>query len=101
TYLVPALEEYFPRRLARTFIQFGEHMRFLTAPFHIFFCPDSFIANKHLNRALASLTEDMDPEPRKWPGTVLVLKLAGHGCCDYVDFTADDIRDIKSYFALF
>ena len=100
-YPVPALEEFFPRRFARTFIQFGEGMRFLTAPFHIFFCPDSFIANKHPNLAVASLTEGIEPAPRKWPGLVLILKLAGHGRCDYVDFNENDVRDVKDYFVFF
>ena len=102
TSLAPALNEYFPGPVARTFIQFGEDMRFLSNnPFHIFFCPDSFIANKHLNRAVASLTADIEPEPRKWPGLVLILKLAVHGCCDYVNFAEDDVRDVREYFALF
>ena len=102
THPVPALEDYFPHRIARTFVQFGEDMRFLGNPFHIFFCLNSFLANEHLNRAVASLTADIEPEPRKWPGLVLVLKLAGHGCGeDYVNFAEDDVLDVREYFAFF
>ena len=100
-YLVPALEDYFKRRCARTVVQFGAGMRFLKAPFHVFFCPDSYVSNALPNRAIASLVEGVQPAPKVWPGLVLVLKLSGHGRHDYVDITREDVPDIREFFAMF
>ena len=94
------LEEYFSRRCGRTFIQFGKGLRYLTSPFHIYFCADTYIADALHNRAISSLTSDVDPPPRPWPGTVLIMKLSGHGRYDYIDFKEEDIADIREYFAL-
>ena len=100
-YPVPALEEYFKFRCARTVIQFGAGMRFLTAPFHVFFCPDSFISNILPNSAIKYITEGIEPAPRAWPGLVLVLKLAGHGRYEYVNISKDDVQDVREFFGFF
>ena len=96
---IPALRDFFARRYGRTLLQFGHHMRFLTSPFHMFYCVDSYIANTHHNRAIASLTEGALPRPRPWPGTVLVFKLAKSGDRSYVDVESADILDVREYFA--
>ncbi|KAI0702198.1 hypothetical protein C8Q76DRAFT_697920 [Earliella scabrosa] len=74
-HLVPALEEYFPHPCARTLIQFGQGMRFLKSPFHVYYCLESYHTNSFPNRAIGSLTKNVQPVPRPWPGTVLVLKM--------------------------
>ena len=100
-YPSPVLYEFFAGRVGRTLLQFGRGMRFLGSPFHMFYCLDSFITDSHPNEAIKSLTRDVEPEPRPWPGTVLVLKVAGNAQPDYIDLRARDVPDIREYFVHF
>ena len=97
-HFVPALEEYFAHACARTLIQFGQDMRFLKSPFHMYYCVESYRSNSYPNRAIASLVKGVEPAPRPWPGSVLVLKMANHAHFDYLDFTDDDVLDIREFF---
>ena len=97
-HLVPVLDEFFRHACARTLIQFGRDMRFLKSPFHMYFCVESYRTNSFPNRAIAALMNGVQPSPRPWPGTVLVLKMDNHARFDYVDFTDDDIPDLLEFF---
>ena len=100
-YPSPVLYEFFAGRVGRTLLQFGRGMRFLESPFHMFYCIDSFVTDSHPNEAIKSLTRDVEPEPRQWPGTVLFLKVAGTAQLDFVDLPAQDVLDIREYFVNF
>ncbi len=97
----PVLVDFFRHRCARMLLRFGAHMQFLSSPFHIFFCLDSFITNSHPNRAIASIVQDVHPTPSPWPGTVLVLKLSGAPDESYVSVRPQDVPDIREYFVHF
>ena len=73
-------------------------MRFLKSPFHMYYCLESYRTNSFPNRAIGSLTKGVQPVPRPWPGTVLVLKMVNHARFDYVDFTEHDVMDIREFF---
>ncbi len=76
-------------------------MRFLSSPFHIFFCLESFITNSYPNRAIVSMLHGVQPTPSPWPGSVLILKLSGAGDESYVSIRPGDVPDIREYFVHF
>lgn len=97
----PVLVDFFRHRCARMLLCFGAHMRFLSSPFHVFFCLDSFVTNSHPNRAIASMVHDVHPSPSPWPGSILVLKLSGGLDKSYVSVHPVDVLDIREYFVHF
>ncbi|KAI0715425.1 hypothetical protein C8Q76DRAFT_796182 [Earliella scabrosa] len=100
-YPVPVLYEFFSGRCGRTLLQFGRGMRFLGSPFHMFYCVDAFVTNSYPNEAIKSLTRDVNPSPRPWPGTVLVLKVSSNAHPDYIDIRSRDLLDVREYFVHF
>ncbi|KAI0682585.1 hypothetical protein C8Q76DRAFT_586592, partial [Earliella scabrosa] len=95
---IPRLRDFFGHSCGRMILQFGHNMRFLTSPFHMFYCIDSYASDTHHNRAIEALTAGARPKPRPWPGTVLVLKLTSHTSREYMDIGLHDLPDIREYF---
>ena len=98
-YPVPVLREFFHSSCGRILLQFGVDMQFLSSPFHIFYCVESFIRDAYPNKAIRTLTRGVTPEPRHWPGTVVVLKLADTARADYIDMSPQDLLHVREYFA--
>ena len=96
---VPVLNEYFRSKCGRILLQFGVDKQFLSSPFHIFYCVESYIRDAYPNNALATLTRGVDPRPRAWPGTIVVLKLADVARAEYVDMCPQDLLHVREYFA--
>ena len=100
-YPVPMLYEFFAGRIGRTMLQFGREMRFLVSPFHMFYCIDSYCTDSHHNRAIQSLTADVVPAPRAFPGTVMFLRIVDHANPTYANVRPRDVLDIREYFVHF
>lgn len=82
-------------------LRFGRGARVLEAPFDIFFCLKSYVANTPLNGAISRWTSGGLSRVRPWAGPVLVLK-----CADvlrmkgYCHFETSDFGDVAEYFRL-